>query len=387
MIWIRDPQQLSYNTMPDGIDCWCQPILESADVNLQGIMDYNGTLTSYNALVLIYSPDGLTNYGSITSSFTFNYAKNPNGEHFFIATLNSIPSAMCSHPCFVLRVQITTGSILYFDYFTEQYCLKAECCDIPSGITIFQTSIQGPKPNLKYGGTLPTNTSVTGSRPQADLCAKPYLKLETYSECFNNISGKYYKEVNGKRYINVFNIEGRLKALPYDIQRDMSLNCRLQRTQVQKLYELEGFVLFSFAAMEAINMALTDQFIFIEGERYEMATGVAFEAVQIPNQCQLVYKLRVQLQSCIQKQIFGCGDGCSSNAQAFLIPQGMQAGNGYFGENKQFIGTTVDELKDYFITYPDAGEVTITDLDPEDYTCEFFAGFTVEADGYIPTNI
>lgn len=383
MAWIKNVDSLPYYTTPNGVDCYCHPILESNDLQLQGIMDFNGTLTSYSTTVFLYSPDGQTNYGGITAAFTISYGKNPNGAHFFTALLNKIASALCSHPCFVLRIQVKNGDILYFDYFTEQYCLQADCCDTPTNITFTQTGMLPSPLNVINTGT---NNVLTSNGTGANGCEKTYLKLETFSDCYNNITNKYYKAIDGKSYKNIFNIEGRLKVLPYEIQRDNSLNCRLQRSQVTRLYELEGFTLFDANTMDDISASLTDKYIFIAGRRYEIANTVPFEPVQLPNQCQLVYKLKVQLQDCLLKQIFGCGDECTTNQQAFVQPI-IQGGSGnFYGENKQYIGNTISDLKAYFQTYPNAGEVTITDLDPLDYNCTFAAAFTVEAEGYIPTS-
>lgn len=383
MAWIKNINDLSFYNTPNGVECYCAPIIRANDLTLQGIMDFNGQLSSYSATITAYTPDGITSLGEVTTSFNISYAANPIGGHFFNAILRTITGAICANPCFVLRVQIKTGTVTYFDYFTDKYCVKGECCDSPDDITITQTDVVLPPPNVVGGGTIPTTGTVTSGN-NIGSCDENYLLLETFSDCFNKLSGKYYKPVNNRRYINKFNIKGRVKIMPYEVQRDNSLNCRLQRSTITKLYEFEGFDLYDANFMDEVTLSLTDQYIFIDGRRYEMATNTPFEPVQIAGNCNLLYRLRVQLQDCTAWQIHGCGDGCESKSQAFVIPNGMVQQGNYYDENKQYIGNTLDELKNYYQTYPNA-VVTITDLDPEDYGCTFYAGFVVEAQGYVPT--
>lgn len=383
MYWIRNINDLSYYNTPPNIPCYCNTIINTSDLRLQGILDYNGNLGSYSAEIDLYSVDGLTNYGNIASSFSVSYGKNPNGAHFFNAFLNVIPSLMCSHPCFILRVRITTGSKLYFDYYTDRYCAPSDCCNEVQVVIFEQEGTVQPSPNVVFtggGGVTPT------SRPKTttDDCAETYVVLETFSDCYNNITEKYYAAIDGKRFTNKYNIKGRLKAIPYEIERTNSLNCRLQKSQIQRLYEIEGYDLYSPEAMDEITAALTDQFIFIDGRRYEIGKTVPFEAVQLPGVCQLYYKLKASLQDCIVKQIFGCGDECTSNQLAFLQPFVIAGDGKYYSEDKNYIGSTVADLKNYYLTYP--GVISVTDLDPVDYDCDFVAGFTVESDGYIPTS-
>lgn len=385
MYWIADIQDLSYYNTPQGVECYCYEIIDASDLTLHGILDYNGNLSNYTAVITMMSPDGLSTYGTITSSFSVNYGKNPSGQHFFIANLNKIPSLMCTNPCFILRVEIKTGNVSYFAYYTDRYCAPADCCDVPSGILIVQEGTISPSPNWTQGNN-PNTGTVTGSRPNAsNNCAKPTLKLETFSDCYDNITKRYYKPINGKRYINVFNIQGVLRKLPYEIQRTNSLNCRLQQSQVQKQYLLVGSELFSEEAMDEITASLSCQYIFIEGRRYEMNNDVPFEEVRLPNVCKNYYRLRATFVDCLTKQIYGCGDNCENNQQAFLQPLIYNNGDGYYyNENYQNIGSTVDDLVNYFKSQPLVTSVTL--LDPGDYDCDFTVGILVEGDGYIPTS-
>lgn len=386
MYWYKNINDLSYYTTPAGIDCYCAQINESSDLRLQGVMDYNGTLTSYSGSVLMYQPDGVTLIGGVTASFSFSYGKNPNGAHFFNAILNTIPSALCSNPCFVLKVEIKTGTIVYFSAFTDRYCAPDECCDIPSNILITQSGSIQPSPNIRPFNPVDNNPGITARGGMTDpVCGKPMVKLETFSDCFDNITGKYYKAINGKRYTNVFNIPARLKALPYEIQRNNSLNCRLQQSQIQRQYELEGFNLFSRDVMDDITASLTCQYIFINGTRYEIGTMTPFEVFPLQGQCATMYKLKATLQDCITKQIYGCGDICINNQQAFVQPITQQVGTGqYYDESKKLIANNVEELKNYYRTYPNV--ISVTDIDPVDYDCDFVTAFIVESDHYIPTS-
>lgn len=384
MYWIKDIEDLSYYNTPVGVECYCYELEEASDLTLHGILDYNGNLSNYTAVITMLSPNGLTTYGTITSSFSVNYGKNPIGQHFFIANLNSIPSLMCSNPCFILKVEIKTGNVVYFSYYTDRYCAPPDCCDIPTGITILQEGTISPMPNWTFGGN--PNTPVIGAKPKdTSNCAKPTLKLQTFSDCYDNITKRYYKPINGKRYINVFNIQGVLRKLPYEIQRTNSLNCRLQQSQVQKQYLLVGSELFSEEAMDEISASLSCQYIFLDGRRYEMNNDVPFEEVRLPNVCKNYYRLKATFVDCLTKQIYGCGDNCENNKQAFLQPLIYNNGSGnYYTENYQNIGSTVDDLVAYFQSQTLVTSVTL--LDPADYDCDFTVGILVEGDGYIPTS-
>lgn len=378
MRFIDTIDQLQYYNPIPGVPCYCEEIIFPADMQLQSPLDNNGD-GNYTVTIYVYSADGVDELENATNYFSTVTYNNPNTQrHTFNIKLNSFSPTMCANKCFILYVTVAGSGNTYFAKYTERYCVP-ECCEYVTDVSYSQDSI------VWSGGG--TSTPVVAIQ---NPCRLHYLKIETFSECYNVFSGKYYQTPGtvftgtAFAYRNITTIQGRIVEQPTSIERTYSLNCRPQQFQMQRVFLLDGFEYFPAWKFRELTTGFGDQYIFIEGERYEMNTTTPFETYQPKNNVQLLYNLKAELVKCLQKQIYGCNVSCGDNSLAFV--QGDVSGNGnYYSESRQLIATDCDELMNYYATLP--GVISVVPLDPMDYACDFECGFIVtsQPDSYIPT--
>lgn len=415
MVWIADINDLQYYNLPVGADCYCETILKPSDMMLQGYLDFNGN-GSYTVDIDVLSADGTILIANVTSSFNIYTARSPyNNRDFFVAKLNGFPDAMCNNPCFILKVTVTSGGTTYFLYYTERYCTP-DCCLTVNDVTGGQDGLMSPIYISPTGNVYPflmphgiiqppkpfpnpdppiidpdPQPPVLPSDPDGD-CGKVYMQLVTWSDCYNAFSRRFYQagttwDGTPIQFKNITNLTGRIVLEPGEFVREYSLNCRLQRVQMQRNFTFEGFELFPAWKMSELTDGFTDQYIYLDGVRYEMLEGAAFERVQLPNECIPVYRLKCTFVECNIRQIHGCGDSCDSTLKGLILPYALQEDGAYYTENRQLIGTTCEDLANYYRSQQGVVEVTI--LDPGDYDCDFSCGLQIETlrNAYVPTSI
>lgn len=412
MVWIADINDLQYYNQPVGADCYCETILKPSDMMLQGYLDFNGNGT-YSIDIDVLSPDGTILIGNVTDAFTIYFGKSPfNNRDFFNAKLNGFPTEMCANPCFILKVTVTGNGNTYFLYYTERYCTP-NCCMTVNGVVGGQDGISSPIYVQPDGNVTPFPPQVGFIQPfppfddpeppifedppppPADTdgeCGKVYMQLITWSDCYNAFSGRFYQtgttyDGTPVYYKNVTNLTGRLVMQPGEFAREYSINCRLQRVQMQRSYLFEAFVLFPKWKMSELTDGFTDQYIMFDGVRYEMLEGPAFEQVQLPNECEWVYRMKCVFVECNIRQVHGCGDSCDSTLKGLIMPYALQENGAYYTENRQLIGTTCEDLANYYQSQQ--GVVSVTILDPDDYDCDFACALSIETlrNAYVPTSI
>jgi hypothetical protein len=351
-----------YRPLPAGVPCYCETVNIPNEMRLQSDLDYNGSGT-YTYLIEAYQPNGQTLLGDVTSYFTITqYTNVVTGLQGFTLVLKGFAPVMCANACFVLHVYVSNGAGTYFNKYTQKYCVP-NCCE-------YATEIIATQDNVTGGGIMPQNPTTI---VDADTCGKSFRKLETFSDCYNAFSGRYYKDTG---YKNISQINARLVETPTSIERTYSLNCRPQQFQMQRTFTFESHDIIPAWKMVELTQGFGDQYIFVDGTRYEMLTDTPFEVIQLPNICDLYYKLNATLVHCNIKQIYGCGTACTENTVVFAFSD-IQGDVSYYNENRQFIGSDCDELMNYYRTYPDVTDVT--PLDPNDYSCSFECGFMVTA--------
>lgn len=386
MVWLRYIEDLQYYKQPPGVECYCHNIFQPSELTLQGIFDSNASTSSPPAFqVYLFSADGLTDYGDITSYFQYYYGTNTQGKQYFAARLKSFAPDMCVYQCWILRVFING----HFDYFTERYC-SPDCCQEATSVTINNEDfVRG---NTTSSGDVVTEVTAQTQSFNTNPCGVTYMQFEIFSDCYNAFTRHMYRPVGtifagtSFNYKEILSINAVLRTTPTTITRDYSMNCRLQRVQKIDQWQLQGKELFPEAIAFELQNWFTNQYIFIDGTRYELATSEIFETVVFPHNCTPMYRLNMTLQGCNVKQIFGCGDKCADNSKAFVFG-GNVDGDGYWTENKNYVGSTCEDLQTYFLSQ--TGITSATILDPDDYGCEFECGILVEAlpDAYLPTSV
>ena len=352
MIWIDDIKKLQYYN-PTGAPCYCEQLIYPSDLLLQGQLNTLAT-SGFTLHVQLFSADGLTNLGDITSYFEVYYAYNPGTKKpFFNLRLKSFAPVMCAQACYILRVIVEAGATV-FSAYTERYC-QASCCDRPRGISITQDGVghraptpidADPEPAIPY----------TDPYTAPDPCGENFITIRTIYQCYDEFSDDYYaipktvyQGTASFQFEKRVNLVARIVQREREIKREISYNCNVQRSESFKPYVLQGIsqtALVPTWKMNEIEGMFHAEHIYINDyinpeTEYQFAGGKIFTQV---HKCWETYRLNATLQSCTQRQTFGCITDCaSSNKMYFVVPDAYN-GSGFYDENRQLIAFTMDEL-------------------------------------------
>lgn len=395
MQWFNINQLAFYNPIK-GVECYCEQLVYASDLTLQAIL--TGGAPAYTVTLYTYSADGLTQYEDSTSSFDIYTAKDTQNRDYFNARLNQFTSLMCSNKCFLIRAVVTSGGITIFDKFTERYCVSS-CCDIARGVTYEQDGI-----TITIGDGLPSNPE-----PVVSACGSPLIRIISRFDCIDNFTGNFfgdpvvlYSGTGGWNYTLVTSCRGRIVRRPRDIKREISYNCRLQRTESAPTYLLETYEYFPAWKMYEIEGQLHANHIWVDDyltnpiPEYIFNGGTPFKKVDGANSCTEVFKLFTTLNGCIQRQIYGCNDNCESTSTGFLIiPAAYQEGN-FYDENGLLIAGALTSVgtSPYVVGLiqwlasqdgiTNVEEIDITGFECEPYT---YAIIQIDGNGLIPASI
>jgi hypothetical protein len=379
VIWVNSISDLMYYHTPIGAPCYCEAVVYASDMVLQSRVSSQATIT-----VNLYSPDGTTNLGDITSYFESYFFTNPiNKQLYFNLRLKSFAPLMCTLACYILRVHV--GSV--FDKYTERYC-QSSCCDVPRGITVRQTGLNDDG-RLIMPVDPPVMSEPVFQRPMT-ACGNPLITLYSYFSCYDSFNDEYYAIPAGQTwgFMKVTNFRGSIEAIPRTISRTVSYNCQLQYVESTPLYRLksiqEAFPIWKMREMEgqlhADNIFVND---YITDKQYQFGGGTPFERIYT---CWELYKLVVQLQDCTQRQVFGCSDPCSNDGLMFSIP-GNYGDGAFYSESGNLIATDFAGLIEWYRNQDGITEAyQIYPTSPlTSPLCSEYAMFYVDGEGYIPT--
>lgn len=380
MIWANNINELQYYNQPNGAPCYCETLVYPGDLMLQGIIPTAAT-SGFTLQVDVLSPDGLTTYENATS-YSQYYFFGYNGSRFFNLKLKSYSPAMCTHPCWILRVRVWVGSQLFFDKYTQRYC-QSTCCDIPRGITF-----------TPEGSDAPETPAATTSTVPAGPCGKPLIRIEVEFPCldshladFYGIPTTVYSGTASFNFKRITNIVGKIRQRPREINREISYNCNLQRTESFKPYLIESttydgaFPEWKMNELEAMFHApeiyITD---FVSEWTLQFAGGVICEQLY---KCWQIFKLKATLQSCTVRQIFGCSDDCDTVTQSltFLVPQSYSGTGSFYSENRAEIGDFAQLIN---FMRGQANVTSVTDVSA-DYD-NVYGAIQVDGTGLLPTS-
>lgn len=309
MIW-TNKQQLQYYNMRCDAPCYCELLVYPSDLILQG--SFGKGTAAYSVGVAVWSVDGNTALENVDSSYydVFTGYNKFTGRDFFTLKFKAWTPVMCSNGCFLIRVGVTdlgTGQLVFAE-FTERYCM-ADCCDFARDIYVTQDGN-----DIGTGGSTPSITPGT-----AFHCGQPIIRLYTWYDCFDAFTGELYEvpfEVysgEGFKFYKVTNFRGKFQPRPREIARDISYNCRLLKTETEKVYILDGFEYFpawKMADMENQLMSTTvlmDDFKFVTEVKFK--GGAPFTLF---NDCCEIFKLKTALSECPIRQYHSCGDSCNN---------------------------------------------------------------------------
>lgn len=365
MVWLDSITELQYYNPIVGFPCYCELLVEPSDLAMQHVLpNVNGTTA---IIINVYSADGLTDYGDYSSYFTTTVSINQIGQKYFQIQLNTFAPPMCENLCWILRVRFTVNEVVIFDKWSERFC-NASCCATLGGITI-------------EGDDGTTTVQTFEPAPAWADCGVPIVRLETTFDCYDKFTGEYY----GNGFKKVTNIRGRYIRLPRTIEKTISLNCKVQKVQSARIYQLEGWDYYPEWKMDEIELQLQATTIKLNGETFIYTGGAPFSK---PNICQDIYILNAQFKECDVWQIFGCAPCKTSlNTKYLRVP----SADFYYSEDKELIGSTVEDIMVYYNSQngvlsvehftTDGGE-DLLEID-----CEYPDVLKITSSGYIPTFI
>lgn len=400
-MWFNSIAELPYYN--PAIPCYCPPLALAQDLILQGTFPAYGS--SYTFTAKLMSPDGLTEYEDISSLFSVYYFVNPiNGSYYFNARLNRFSDQMCIKECWIIRAIVTVPDTTLFDKYTPRYC-TADCCELATGVIFEQDSFVSTIPPSTP--TQPTNSLFT------DKCGDKLVRLISRFPCYDAFTGEYYAipdDVIGGTadfaYTKVTSIRGRFVQRPREITRQISYNCKLQRSESARQFLLEGYDIFPAWQMDEIESQLHAPYLWVETEyeykEVQFTGGVVFNKVDGALDCTEKFKLTANLSECIIRQTFGCDDPCATTgyqgyAAFFIVPQSYAGGNVY-DSNKSLIAADVDGLVNWlrafegvtdvqFIAAESGSPVVSPSVSPLTCAYDYVIGIKTANSGvYIPTN-
>ena len=370
MTWFDSIYDLQYYNQPKGVPCYCEELMQPTDLYLQGQLYDNAD--DYTLGIYIFSADGLTQYEDATAYFQYYIGQvQSSGRRLFNARLKSYSPAMCAHECYIIRVVvtgITNGHAqTAFDKYTERYC-QHDCCDVPRQITIdqlgFVTSIGPADPNdpANPGDVVPTGNPNGGPPvlPTTD-CGEPIIKLISVFDCDDVFANEFYGTPEimyggttaDFEFRKVTSFKGRIVRRPREIERSVSYNCKLIKTESTEEFVLEGFEFFPAWKMFEIENQLHGKHIYVDDGRglkeYQFSGGTIFKQV---HECFELFKLSASVQKCTKRQIYNCQPDCEKKTNPdgsnmlYAIPANY-TGGAFYSDNYQLIAYDIAGLKDY----------------------------------------
>lgn len=400
MTWFDNIKDLQYYHQPKDVPCYCDAVGYPFDMYLQGQLQGNG---NYSVSLYVYSADGLTQYENATTYFDVYTGIMPNGVHFFNARLKSFSPAMCAHECYIIKAVVSqSGGMTVFEKYTERYC-QNNCCDVPRNITLEQTGFSpmvisnpGNDP-IVSGSSIDLTLDPTIFIPTGN-CGEQLIRIISVFDCIDNFTGDFYGTpttvLSGTasfEYRKITTIKGRIVRRPREITREMSYNCKLQRSESTAQYLLEGFEYLPPWKMYEIENQLHANKLYIDDfagvREYQYAGGTPMKQI---SKCFELFKLEATLQDCTQRQVFGCAENCTKPTNfdgsniMFAIPASYNDG-GFYNSNKEHIATDYTGLMDYLRTQ--TGATAVNDVNTVTMNCTPYKVVSVTSEGQIDSHI
>lgn len=394
MIFVNSIYDLQYYTKPSWVECTCEYVTQANDLSLQADLASGILSGTYSMNIAIMSADGLTVYNAdISSYFDIYYAENPNtGYTFFTIRAKQFAPDMCTHPCWILRVTVTVTLedsyvINLFDKYTERYC-QFTCCEPAGDIVIGGSSTPTP--------VQPSPTPLVGE------CGKRLIRLISKFPCYNAFTGEYYgtptqvKQGSASfEFVKVSTIWASVIEQEMEITRQISYNCRLQRTEAKRTYLIEGMELLPAWKRREIEAQLCAPEIWVNDyptmKQYQYAGGKPFTKPDGIRSCEQYFKLEAVLEDCTIRQTFGCDDFCNDAVGAegfssfFVVPDNYVNGNYFYNDAGEPIAQSIEALVNWFEFQNNVTDAQLISASPVE--CSYYAIIGLKGVGRLPNII
>lgn len=388
MIWRDSIEDLDYYNGEE--DCYCEKIVTAGDLILQGFFPAVNQISGI--AITLWSADGLTNYGDMSSYFNVWYGVEPTtGRYFFNARLNSFAPEMCLHKCWILQFQVFAqgGSMMVFNKYTERYC-QSDCCDTARGVIVGEALLSGddaPTPGI--------NSPLVGD------CGEKLVRLVTINNCYDPFSDEYYGVppvvISGTADFSLYKISvfaGRIVQRPREIIREISYNCKLQKAESRRQYLLEGFTKFPAWKMDEIENQLHAEQIWVDSypnmKQYQFYGGSVFSKPNGLKNCEEIFKLEAILEECPIRKYFNCGEPCEGTPvalgfdQFFVIPDSYTEGQPIYNDAKEAVAYGTDDILDYLRNLNGVTAAELVATSPIE--CSYYAIIGMSG-GFLPNSL
>lgn len=373
MIFLSSALDLSsYNPNPQW-GCYKEPVFSATDILLQanGFSYISGdvtvTISVCNTLGVVQ--EDATSYfnwsfGYITISGTNYYYVNIQG--------NEYSPYMISNRCFTVQVVVVADGVTVFSKVTEQYeVLSTDVATPASGVSMDGTELVDCLPSVNPALCVGFNST--------------FVNFKTSFDCYDAFTGDIYTQgsvvlISGEAvtYFRKSWINARLRYLPSEVQRIISINCRTQKTSTTEQLVINGETVFPVWKMREIQGMLLGNNLYVDDVSYQSIGGKIFEQFGKPYNCQYVYKMTLPLQQCFKWQTFGCTPSCDALAMYYHFPDAFSR---IYDDSYRLVAASPAQLKIYFDSI--TGTSFSQDM-PFTLPCPTYALFKVISSGVLP---
>lgn len=433
MILVNSVSELQQYNLGQREDLYFEPIVLATDIFFQGYLPKQvQNLYSFEAHLMSYQGDEFI--ADITADFDALFAVSIYGKNYFNLRLKHFSPQFDGHSLFLIKITVKNAGFTVFSKLTEPYqrldtenrCyaviddfammiinkagwIKVNNVQFANGQGLQESGYDLDYIDGNYYLYVPCNDVVqigycykdedvivnvplTTTVTVKDGCQAPHVRLESTYNCEDDITGYYYgdpKSLLGYnanmptlRYRKTIYIPGEVEMVPTEIKKSVNFFGKPQRVEYVRKYALNGLHVFpKWKALE-IEAMFSGRRIFINGLEYIFKGGTIFEkdSVMLSNS----WKLKTQLEDFPKVNDFSCLDDCSDFCYYFVIPGGTKD-QLYYGEEKQIIAHTYQELIDYFTSMLDV--TSVADFKTNTLSCEPAAVLKIDTFGTVPSFI
>lgn len=436
MILIQNINRLQQYNLARREKCYCEPVVNPRDVNLQGFLPLENT-NNYVVNIYLFDKSGVIFRDNVTTDFKILLGTTIYNQRYFNVELKEFSSKFVDD-CFILQIEVTNDGVRVFDMVTEMYCRRygtTECfINVPAkdwfkvtkngmveidcqqfrngnGLIGAGYEIIYDQNNQSYKIMLPCDTTavsvvyiqnsvptcltlpvLTSTTIEDDPCKLPLLELQSTFDCLDDITGHYFGDpLNLLNLINAPNdqttiyrnhiwLESEIIKAPIELKRETNFLGKTQKTDYVRLFNFNGLMAFPDWKKEEIEGILSGKRVIINESEVVLRSGVVFEKDSIT--CTNSFLLKAKIESFPITNDFNCVDTCVTLCSYFVIPAG-QPNQAYFGDNGNLIGYSLSSLLEYYRSY--SGVVSVETVNTSALDCKPVAVFKVSATDYIPS--
>ncbi|MDV7696292.1 hypothetical protein N6B72_05100 [Chryseobacterium soli] len=410
-----------------------EPIVKASDIFFQGFLPKQ-LQNNYTLEVHLMSYQGDEFIADITNDFEAIFAVSVYNKNYFNLRLKKFSTVFDEYRYFSFKIVIRNAGFLVFTKLTEPYqrfLTGTECyaviddfammivnktgfIKINNSIFQFGQDLENAGYEIDYidgnyylyvdcndivkigycyrGEDFLIDVPLTTTSFIIDGCHLPHIRIEATYNCEDDVTGNYYGDPKtllnypnnseSLRFRKTIYIPGEITVSPTEIKKTVSFLGKPQRSEYVRKFDLTGLDVFPDWKMLEIEAMFSGRRIFINGIEYVYRGGKIFIKDDIPGTGS--WKLKTELEDFPKVNDFSCIDDCTTFCYFFVIPAG-EKDQTYYGEEKQPIAYTFQELMQYFDDLSDTASVT--EFDMTAFPCDPVAVIKIDTFGTVPSFI